>query len=71
MVFAINSDESGPRNFAAFQALAKQLNATASNSTGGSSGGGSSGGSSGAGVVNGIASGSVVALVAGFIALLL
>jgi hypothetical protein len=29
MVFSINSDESGPRNFAAFQALATKLNATA------------------------------------------
>jgi len=70
MVFAINSDESGPRSFAAFQALAKQLNATASTSTGGNStGGGSS--ASGAGVVNGVAAGSVVALVTGFIGLLL
>jgi hypothetical protein len=68
MVFAINSDESGARNFAAFQALAKQLNASSSTSTGGGSSGG---GSSGAGVVNGVAAGSVVALVAGFIGLLL
>jgi len=68
MVFAINSDESGPRNFTAFQALAKQLNATSSNST---SGGSSGGGSSSAGIVNGVAAGSVVALVAGFIGLLL
>jgi len=68
MVFAINSDESGPRNFTAFQALAKQLNATTSNST---SGGSSGGGSSSAGIVNGVAAGSVVALVAGFIGLLL
>lgn len=30
MVFAINSDESGPRNFTAFQNVAEQLNGTAS-----------------------------------------
>lgn len=28
MVFAVNSVESGERNFAAFQALAKQINGT-------------------------------------------
>jgi hypothetical protein len=28
MVFAINSDESGPRNFSAFARLAQQLNST-------------------------------------------
>lgn len=33
MVFAINSDESGARNFAAFLALAKQLNGTSALST--------------------------------------
>ncbi|KAF8969952.1 hypothetical protein BDZ97DRAFT_2055606 [Flammula alnicola] len=33
MVFAANAVESGPKNFAAFQALAKQLNGTAANST--------------------------------------
>jgi plastocyanin len=32
MVFAINSDESSDRNFAAFQALAKTINGTGSNS---------------------------------------
>jgi len=29
MVFSANAVESGPKNFAAFQALAKQLNGTA------------------------------------------
>jgi plastocyanin len=33
MVFAINSDESGPRNFSAFQALAKNLNGSSALST--------------------------------------
>jgi hypothetical protein len=33
MVFAVNSDEKGPRNFSAFQNLAKQLNGTAAAST--------------------------------------
>jgi len=30
MVFSANAVESGPKNFAAFQALAKQLNGTSS-----------------------------------------
>jgi plastocyanin len=33
MVFAVNAVESGPKNFAAFQALAKQLNGTTTPST--------------------------------------
>lgn len=33
MVFAVNSDESSPRNFTAFQDLAEQLNGTASGSS--------------------------------------
>jgi len=33
MVFAVNTVESGPKNFAAFQALAKQLNGTTSSTT--------------------------------------
>jgi plastocyanin len=33
MVFSANAVESGPKNFAAFQALAKQLNGTSSSST--------------------------------------
>jgi hypothetical protein len=39
MVFAINAVESGPNNFAAFLALAKQINGTAA--TTGASGAGS------------------------------
>jgi plastocyanin len=34
MVFAANTVESGPKNFAAFQALAKQVNGTSSSTTG-------------------------------------
>jgi len=33
MVFAANTVESGPKNFDAFEALAKQLNGTGSSST--------------------------------------
>ena len=33
MVFAVNSDESSPRNFSAFQQLAEQLNGTATGSS--------------------------------------
>lgn len=62
MVFAINSDESGARNFAAFQSLAKALNGTASNSTG--TGGGSTTGNQGAGVANGVGAGFVLTLAA-------
>ncbi|KDQ12371.1 hypothetical protein BOTBODRAFT_34670 [Botryobasidium botryosum FD-172 SS1] len=45
MVFAVNSVESGPNNFSAFQALAKQLNGSSStgNSTSSSNGAGASG----------------------------
>ena len=33
MVFAVNAVESGPNNFEAFQALAKQLNGTSTTSS--------------------------------------
>jgi len=33
MVFSANAVESGPKNFAAFQALAKQLNGTITSNT--------------------------------------
>jgi hypothetical protein len=42
MVFAINSDESSQRNFAAFQNLAEQLNGTAAVTASGSTQTGSS-----------------------------
>jgi plastocyanin len=41
MVFAANTDETGPRNFAAFLDLAKQLNGTGSTTTGGNNSGAS------------------------------
>ncbi len=37
MVFSVNAIESGPNNFAAFQARAKQLNGTSSTSSGAAS----------------------------------
>lgn len=59
MVFAVNSDESSDRNFAAFQALAKTINGTAASAapsqTGNVSGSGNAGFAS-ASVLGGIAS---------------
>lgn len=52
MVFAINSDETGSRNFAAFQSLAKALNGSSTNTTG--TGGGAN---NGAGATNGVGAG--------------
>jgi plastocyanin len=53
MVFAINSDEAGPRNFAAFAALAKQLNGTTAQDNVNSTGSGSKAGAdSGAGLTS-------------------
>ncbi|KAH8831504.1 Cupredoxin [Flagelloscypha sp. PMI_526] len=46
MVGSINAVESGPNNFAAFQALAKRINGTTSGAAGNGTGGGSGGGSS-------------------------
>lgn len=66
MVFAINSDETGARNFAAFQSLAKALNGSASNTT--SSGGGSN---TGAGVANGVNAGVVLTIAAVLVVLVL
>lgn len=40
MVFAVNTDEQGPRNWNAFQNLAKQVNGTSDNSNNGYGGGG-------------------------------
>jgi hypothetical protein len=68
MVFAVNSDESGPNNFAAFQALAKQLNGTTSTSTNTTT----PGSNASSGVANGIGgSGLVVALAAALFGLVL
>ncbi|KAF9654243.1 hypothetical protein BDM02DRAFT_3068202, partial [Thelephora ganbajun] len=65
MVFAVNSDESSGRNFAAFQSLAKTLNGTTSNNSTSSTNGttGSNTGSNGA-VSNSVGGGLVIALVA-------
>ena len=68
MVFAINSDESGARNFAAFQALAEQLNSTTSSST---SSGSSPTTSTGSGVANGVGAGFIVAVAAAWFGLIL
>jgi len=68
MVFAVNSDESGPNNFAAFQALAKQLNGTSSSSTNTTT----PGSNASSGVANGIGgSGLVAALAAALVGLVL
>ena len=73
MVFAINSDETSGRNFAAFQSLAKTLNGTtSSNST--SPNNGTTGGNTdtGSGVMsNSVGGGLVVALVAALVGSLL
>jgi len=69
MVFAINSDESGARNFTAFQALAMQLNGTTTSST--SSGGSSPTGAVSSGDANGVGGGFVVAVAAAFLGLIL
>jgi plastocyanin len=76
MVFAINSDESSGRNYAAFQSLAKTLNGTSSsNSTSpnnGTTSGGAGNTSSGNGAMsNSIGGGLVIALVAALVGSLL
>lgn len=70
MVFAINSDESSGRNFAAFQALAKTLNGTASNNSTSSNNGTSGSADSGA-VSNSVGGGLVIALGAALVGSLL
>ncbi len=58
MVFAANAIESGPNNFEAFQARAKQINGTSSNSTSSTTGSGNGAGAvrlSGTGIVVGLA----------------
>jgi plastocyanin len=70
MVFAVNSDESSGRNFAAFQGLAKTLNGTASsNSTNPNTTNGNT--SDNGAVSNSIGGGLVVALVAALVGSLL
>lgn len=74
MVFAINSNESSPRSFAAFQALAEQLNGTAtstSSSGGSSTTGAASKNAAGSNVANGAGVGFVVALAAAWLGLIL
>jgi len=69
MVFAINSDETSGRNFAAFQSLAKTLNGTtSSNSTNPTNGstGGNTGTDNGA-MSNSVGGGFVLALVAALV----
>jgi plastocyanin len=74
MVFAINSDESSGRNFAAFQALAKELNGTtSSNSTGSSNGTTTNSGNTNTGgaIPNSVGGGLVIALIAALVGSLL
>lgn len=59
MVFAVNANEASPKSFEAFEALAKQLNGTTSNTTSSSTTG-----KNGAGVVRLGGTGLVVSLVA-------
>jgi plastocyanin len=67
MVFAVNSDESSGRNFAAFQSLAKTLNGTtSSNSTTPTNGTTTTGSGNGA-VSNSIGGGLVIAVVAALV----
>jgi len=72
MVFSVNSVESGPNNFAAFQAAGKQQNGTTSSSTGSGSSSTSTPYSGGAGMVQiNRGAGIMVALVAVVFGLLL
>lgn len=76
MVFAVNSDESSARSFAAFQSLAKTLNGTASTNstspTNSTTGGNTGNTSNGNGAMsNSIGGGLVVALVAALVGSLL
>jgi len=74
MVFAINSDETSARNFAAFQKLAKTLNGTTSGNSTSSNNGTTTNGSTDTGngaMSNSIGGGLVVALVAALVGSLL
>lgn len=75
MVFAVNSDETSQRNWAAFQGLAKTLNGTSNNSTTNGTNAGSNTDNSGYGtnaaMPNSVGSGFVIALVAALVGSLL
>lgn len=74
MVFAINSDESSGRNFAAFQSLAKTLNGTTSSNSTTPTNNGTTGGNTDNGngaVSNSMGGGLVIALVAALVGSLL
>jgi len=71
MVFAINSDESSGRNFAAYQKLAKTLNGTASSNSTNPNGTTTNGNTGNGAMPNSVGGGLVVALVAALVGSLL